>query len=229
MNRFRFSLLAAVLLALPWAAHAQTNELGWSMEAALKQLDRQGSDLESVFAEVAITRDSDAGGDERLASGRIFMNSEGDYRIATAADDGLQILRRGGTVYFHNPELEQVAEYRLSRHSNRVEPYLPLGFSVTGRDLRGDYLVAFIGEDRGGERRLLGLELTPKRDQMRALVSSVELWIDQASWLPARQVINLGSGGGRVTLEYTQTARNLKLNPELFVARWPRGTRKLRR
>jgi hypothetical protein len=81
VNSFRVCLLIAVVLALPWAAHARTNEPGWSMEAALKQLDRQGSDLESVFAEVAISWASDAGGDERLASGRIFINRESDAGV----------------------------------------------------------------------------------------------------------------------------------------------------
>ncbi|WP_405235152.1 LolA family protein [Lentisalinibacter orientalis] len=221
------TILAALLFS--GSAEPQTNELSWTMDGALRQLDRQGSDLETVLAELSVSWQDDAGEGERLASGRIYINRDGDYRIATRSDDGMQILRRGDNVYYFSPALARVAEYRLDRHRNRVEPYLRLGFTITGRDLSKDYLVTFIGEERSGERRLLGLELTPKRDQRRALVSGIELWVDQASWLPARQVVRLGSGGGRVTLEYTQTARNLKLNPELFVDRWPRGTQKLRR
>jgi outer membrane lipoprotein-sorting protein len=199
------------------------------MQGALRQLDRQGSDLETVLAEVSVAWESDAGSNERLSSGRIYINKYSDYRISTASADGMQILYNGSSVYYYSSDLSRVAEYRLARHRDRVEPYLTLGFTITGRDLGKDYLVTFIGEERDGERRLLGLELTPKRDQVRASVSSIELWVDQASWLPARQVINFGSGGGRVTLEYSQASRNLSLNPDLFVPQWPKGTQKLRR
>ena len=109
-----------------------------------------------------------------------------------------------------------------------MEPYTVLGFSRTGSDLKKDFLVTFLGEDEITNRRVLGLELTPKNDSDRAHVSTITLWIDQASWLPVRQIIEHTSSGQSVTANYSGTARNLKLNSDLFRNRWPKGTQKVR-
>jgi outer membrane lipoprotein-sorting protein len=106
---------------------------------------------------------------------------------------------------------------------------MPLGFSTTGRDLEKDYLVTFIGEDNIGGRRVLGLELTPTSNSLRAMISKIQIWFDQASWLPARQIISHTSGTGTLTITYSGTARNLNLNPDLFRADWPRGTQEVRK
>ncbi len=58
---------------------------------------------------------------------------------------------------------------------------------------------------------------------------NAEHWIDQASWLPVRQVITHTPTGQSVTATYSGTARNLKLNPDLFRDKWPKGTKKVRR
>jgi glutathione S-transferase len=66
-----------------------------------------------------------------------------------------------------------VKEYRLSKHKDRLEAFIPLGFSTTGKDFNKDFLVTFIGEETIGDRRTLGLELTPKKDSTRAIVSKI--------------------------------------------------------
>ena len=43
-----------LVLAVAMVASAQQNELAWTMERAVKQLDRQGSDFDTVLAEVAV-------------------------------------------------------------------------------------------------------------------------------------------------------------------------------
>lgn len=57
----------------------------------------------------------------------------------------------------------------------------------------------------------------------------MQLWIDQASWMPAQQIISDTQSGDTLTVTYTHMARNLKLKPELFKASWPRGTQKIKR
>ena len=137
---------------------------------------------------------------------------------------------QGNTVSYYNSTLARVDEYRLSSNKSRLEPFIPLGFSTTGKDLDRDYLVTFIGEEvNAGQRRLLGLELTPKSDSLRAVVARMQIWVDEASWLPARQVITYGNGQQTLTITYSGLARNLNLNPDLFKADWPRGTQKVRK
>ncbi len=225
----RFGLTGLVLaLTVAFGASAQQNELNWTMERAIKQLDRQGSDLESVLADVDIEW---AGKDEALAelkTGRIYINEKGEFRLNVDAPTKMTILMERGTVHHHKPDANVVEQYSLSKHKDRLEPFITLGFTTTGRDLDDDYLVTFIGEDTIGGRRVLGLELTPKRDNVRAVVSKIQIWVDESSWLPARQIITHTSGGEVLTITYHGTARNLDLNRALFDDNWPKGTEKKR-
>jgi outer membrane lipoprotein-sorting protein len=218
-------LFALVAMSL---VQAQENELGWTMKSAIKQLDRQGSDLETVLAQVDIDWSGDAQGLDRIKTGRIYFNNRGDFRIAGETPNKKTLLVEGRTLHMYDPATSQVAEVNLSRNKGRLEPFMRLGFSITGRDLERDYLITFAGEDDIGGRRTLTLELTPKRDEVRAVVSKIEIAFDQASWLPARQVISHTSGTQTVAVTYSGTARNLNLNPKLFRANWPRGTKKVR-
>lgn len=217
-------LLAMAVMSL---THAQENELGWTMDSAIKQLDRQGKDLETVLAQVAIEWSNEAQGQDRPKSGRVYFNKKGDFRIVGEAPNKT-LLVEGRTLHMYDPALSQVTDVNLSRDKSRLEPYMRLGFSVTGRDLERDFLITFAGESHIGDRRTLTLELTPKRDETRAIVAKIAIAFDQASWLPARQIISHTSGTETLTVNYTGTARNLNLNPDLFRSKWPKGTKKVR-
>ena len=82
-----------------------------------------------------------------------------------------------------------------------------------------------LGEKDISESRALGLELTPKKEKNREIVARLQLWIDQASWMPAQQIISDTQSGDTLTVTYTHMARK----PELFKASWPRGTQKIKR
>ena len=62
------------------------------------------------------------------------------------------------------------------------------------------------------------------RDDERAVVGKIKLWIDQSSWMPRRQEFSSTGNGLTTTLDYNNMARNLRLNPDLFDDDWPRGT-----
>jgi len=217
--------LAAVALS-PFVTAQQNNELNWTMDRAIRQLDRQGSDLESVLAEVDVDWSGQAEDPDRIRSGRIYINSRGEFRISVDQPRNRVILMEGNTVHHYDKEAARVDRYSLSRHKDRLEPYIPIGFTTTGKDLKDDFLVTFIGEEVIGDRRTLGIELTPESDRMRAVVAKIQVWFDEASWLPARQVITQAGGGATLTVDYRGTARNLSLNPDLFKDNWPRGTKR---
>jgi outer membrane lipoprotein-sorting protein len=153
------------------------------------------------------------------------MNKKGVFRIDTAAN---RILVDDDYVNYYSASQARVDEYRLSQHPERIEPYMSVGFSDNGSDLNKDYLVTYIGEKSTADRRLLGLELTPKNEKTRGVISKIDLWVDQASWMPAQQVIVQAAGGATLTLDYSGIARNLALNSDLFSDNWPKGTQKVK-
>ena len=114
---------------------AQENELGWTMERAVKQLDRQGQGFETVLAEANIEWKDKDGMVDKTVNGRIYMNDDGDVRLSAQQPTEYTMLLSGPTLYEHDPAKAVVEEYRLSQHKDRLEPFVALGFSTTGKDL----------------------------------------------------------------------------------------------
>ena len=223
-------ILVAAFLCAPYVATTATNELGWTLDSALAQIDRQAQDFKTALADVEAQWQA-AGADQphRTATGRMYINKEGVLRFNVSTPDKHTLLVTKSEVQDYNPVRALVDRYSLSKHKGRLEPYARLGFTTTGKDLRDDYLVTLLGEDYMNGRRIVGLELTPKKERAREVVARLQLWIDQASWMPVKQVIVHVASGETLTVTYVGMARNLKLNPELFKAKWPKGTQQLKR
>jgi outer membrane lipoprotein-sorting protein len=216
--------LATALVMAP--ALADGPKITWDLDDALKQVDRQADDFETAMARVEIVR-RDLGGTElSREKGTIFMDRKGRIRMDADAPNQRTYLVEKSTLYIHYPGEERVEVYSLSRHKNRIEPFMRLGFTDSGKDLKDDYLLTAVGERDIGDSRTLGLELTPEKEKTRAVMGKAQLWIDQSSWTPKQQVITASSQGEEITLTYSFVARNLELNPDLFSDRWPRGTDK---
>lgn len=226
----RFKQLILPFAALTMLAAAPTFAEGpkitWDLDDALKQVDRQADDFQTAMARVEIVRRDLGGVELSREKGTVFMDRKGKIRMDADAPNQRTYLLESSTLYIHYPSEERVEVYSLSRHKNRMEPFMRLGFTEAGKDLKDDYLLTSLGERDIGESRTLGLELTPEKEKTRAVMGKAQLWIDQASWMPTEQVIMASSQGEEITLTYTFVARNLELNPDLFSTKWPRGTDK---
>jgi len=204
-------------------AWAQGPAISWSLDAAIRQIERQANDFETGMARVETVRTADDGSEVSRSTGTGFIHRDGDMRYNI---DGGQLVTfvDNNTVSHYNAETATVEEYSLRKHKDRLEPYARLGFSTTGKDMERDYLITIIGEEEIGDARTLVMELTPESNSVRETVRLVRLYIDQASWMPVRQVFKSTGDGTTLTITYTGMARNLDLKPELFRDKWPRGT-----
>jgi len=229
IGTYATALLGIAAAALTGTATAIENELGWTLDSALKQVDRQTDDFETLLSDgTVVVRDSH-GIVTRSLEGRIYISKDGDIRINVSKPQEKVLLVTSSEVQEYNPMEAVVERYSLSKHKDRMEPYARLGFTDSGKDLKDDYLVTMLGEDKVGDRRALLLELTPKRDSERQIVAKITLWIDEASWMPLRQVIEHVTTNEQLTIDYLGMARNLNLNPELFKSKWPKGTKQVRK
>lgn len=219
----------ALLSMLSVPVQAAENELGWTLDSALKQVERQSQDFSSLLADVSAVSKGSDGVVRNEVSGRLYMNKDGDYRLRLDDGSGREMLVTRNEVQEYDPAQKLVERYSLSKHKSRMEPYARLGFTTTGKALKEDYLVTMLGEDQIRGERVLLLELTPKRDSERQIVSNMTLWINQASWMPMRQTIREVQNGETLTIDYRGAARNLNLNPVFFKSDWPRGTKRVSR
>jgi outer membrane lipoprotein-sorting protein len=217
--------ILAIVAAMP--ASAQAPSIDWSLDDAIRQIERQASDFDTAMARVETVWTNADGQEESKTVGTLFMREDGRFRIRFDGGEKETLVDRD-TVMMYDAAASTVLEYSVRSHPDRLEPFARLGFSVSGKELEDDFLLTIMGEDEIGSARVLGLELTPERDSVRETVRNIRLYIDQASWMPVRQEISATAGGKTLTITYSGMARNLKLNPELFQENWPRGTEKER-
>ncbi len=219
-------LLATVVFA---ASSVRAQDITWTIDGALEQISYQAKNFKTAMGKVDARWTDVDGKETRKSVGTTYINANGEIRFQLEGDDGSTVLLNSKYLYVYEPARALVEEYQLSKHPERLAPFVRLGFSTTGEDLQRDYLVTLLGDDAIGDRRVIALELTPKDDQVRQTVGKVQLWIDQASWLPVRQVIDHTSNGETLTVNYANTSRNLKLSTNLFDAKWPKGTQKIKK
>jgi outer membrane lipoprotein-sorting protein len=206
---------------------ADMPKISWELDDAIRQVDRQADNFETAMARVDFVVTDADGASITSHSGDGFINERGDMRYSQEGGNRILMVDRN-TVSDYDKSANTVTEYSLSRHKERLEPFYRLGFSISGKDMQDRFLVTILGEEELGDTRTLVLELTPKRDAERATVGKIRLWIDQGSWMPRRQEFGSTADRSTTTLDYTNMARNLKLNPDLFKDSWPRGTKKVR-
>ena len=222
-----FLISGAILLAAN-TAWAQAPAISWSLDSAIRQIERQAKDFNTAMARIDQVRTADDGTEVSKSTGTGFLRKDGSMRYNIDGGQRVTFVDRN-TVSIYNAETSTVEEYSLRSHKDRLEPFVRLGFSTTGTDMKKDYLITVVGEEDIGDSRTVVMELTPKRDNVRETVRLVRLYIDQASWMPVRQVFKATSDSTTLTMTYTGMARNLDLKPELFKDKWPKGTKKVKK
>ncbi len=223
--KLRTLAVAVIALCAP-AVYADMPSIDWELDDAVRQIDGQADNFESAMARVDVEVKDRDGNVVDSHSGNGFIRKDGDMRYIQDGGNRTVVVL-GYTVSEYDAEAKTVTESSL-RDGNRLEGFYRLGFSIAGRDMKDRYLITIIGEEEMDDSRTLVLELTPERDDDRAIVGKIRLWIDQASWMPRRQEFSSTGNGNTVTLNFSDMARNLKLNPDLFDDDWPRGTEKIR-
>jgi outer membrane lipoprotein-sorting protein len=222
------SLVTLTILLMGNVSWAQAPTINWSLDDAIRQIERQAKDFDTGMARFEMVRTADDGTELDKMTGTAFFNEDGRMRFNI--DGGQQVIFVDrSTVSHYDAETSTVEEYSLNKHKDRLEPFTRLGFSTTGTDMKQDYLITIIGEEDIGDSRTVVMELTPERDKVRETVRLVRLSIDQASWMPVRQTFKSTKDGTTLTMTYMGMARNLNLKPELFKDKWPRGTKKVRK
>jgi outer membrane lipoprotein-sorting protein len=219
-------LLAAASLAVSPSGHAAQPAL--TVEAVLKQLDRAARIFESLTAEVERTKVTVVVDDRSTESGQIQVRRDDKMRIELTAPDPRTILRDGDHLFVYTPKMRRVEEYDLSRHRDLVDQFLLLGFGTSAESLKKGYLITVEGEETIGTQKVVRLELTPKSGDVRNQISKIELWLDEATWLPAQQKFYETGTEDYFIIRYTNVARNLSLPDSRFKPRWPSGVTRVK-
>jgi outer membrane lipoprotein-sorting protein len=219
-----FLFLAAIAITSTLSKPAAAENHGsWTLPAVLRQLDVTAKDFQSLSADIERTKVTVVVNDHSTETGSIFVRGD-KMLLEMKAPDPRTILRTGDNVYIYTPGLKRVEEYNVGKNRALLEKFLLLGFGTQGRELQKSYLVTVVGEPVLGDAKTVELELTPKSDDVRNQFSKIEIWFDQATWLPVQQQFNETGSGDYFTIHYTKIVKNPGLSDSRFKPRWPKGT-----
>ena len=214
------ALGAAAFSIQPGAAQTAAK---WTTEGVLAMMDKSAKGFRSLTADIENIKYTAVVKDTSTETGKIWVRHDQKMRIEFTKPEPRTILRTGNSLFLYNPKLNRVEEYDLGKNSAMVDQYIRLGFGTKSEDLKKSYLVTVTGEEELDKRKTVLLELTPKSDQMRSQISKIQMWIDEATWLPIQQKFYETGSGDYILFHYTNPLEDLKINESEFKQDWPKN------
>jgi outer membrane lipoprotein-sorting protein len=207
------------------ATGSAQNSTGWTTEGVLTMMDKAAKDFHSMTADIEHVKYTAVVKDTSTEAGQIFVRRDDKMRIDFQKPDPKTILRNGDSLYIFTPKINRVEEYNIGKHRDMADQYLALGFGTKGEALKKNYLVTVLREEDFDSRKTVVLELTPKSEQARNQISKIEMWVDEASWIPVQQKFYETGSGDYFLSHYTHVMKNLKIGDAKFKADWPKGVK----
>jgi outer membrane lipoprotein-sorting protein len=217
-------ILGSCIAAIAAMASAAQTGARWTTPGVLEMMDRSAKDFRSLAADIENVKYTAVVKDTSTETGKIWVRHDQKMRIEFSKPEPRTILRTGNSLFIYNPKLNRVEEYDLGKNSAMVDQYVRLGFGTKSEDLKKSYLLTVTGEEELDHRKTVVMELTPKSDQMRSQITKIQMWIDEASWLPIQQKFYEAGSGDYILFHYTNLMENLpKSNESKFKQDWPKG------
>jgi outer membrane lipoprotein-sorting protein len=200
----------------------------WTVDGVLDMMDKSARDFHSLTADIEHIKYTDVVKDTSSETGKVFVRRDEKMRIEFMQPDRRTILRNGDSLFVFTPKINRVEEYDLGKNREMVDQYVLLGFGTKSENVRKSYLVTLIGETELDHKKMVELELTPKSDQVRKQIARIQMWIDEASWLPIQQKFFESGSEDYLIFHYTNVMKNLKIGDSEFKQDWPKGVSRIK-
>ena len=207
------------------AAQASAN---WTIEGVLAMMDKSAQDFHTLTADIEHIKYTAVVKDTSTETGHIFVRRDEKMRIEIAKPDLRTILRTGDFLFVFNPKINRVEEFDLGKNRSMVDQYVLLGFGTKSDNIKKSYLVSVVGEEELDHKKTVVLELTPKSDQIRNQIIKIQMWIDEASWLPIQQKFFEAGSGDYFLFHYINAMKNLKIGDGKFKQDWPKSVNRVK-
>ena len=223
MNRLPFLLILFAGIATASSVPKHPQAAGrMTVDGVLRMMDSSAKSFKSLTADLEHIKYTAVVKDTSTETGQIFVRRDQKMRIEITQPDKRTILRAGDSLYLYNPKLNRVEEYNLGKNRSVVDQYVLLGFGTKSDSLRKSYEIKLAGEEDLDQRKVVLLELTPRSEEVRAQITKIDMWIDEASWLPIQQKFFEPAEGDYFQFHYTKIKENLKLGDPTFKPSWPK-------
>jgi outer membrane lipoprotein-sorting protein len=221
-------LMSLCVMAAAFRMRAAQANARLTIENVLTFMDHAAQDFHTLTADIEHLKYTAVVKDTSTESGHIFFRRDDKMRIDILQPDPRTILRNGDSLFVYTPKINRVEEFDLGKNRAMIDQYVRLGFGTKSEEMKKSYLITFLGEEELDHKKTAILELTPKSDQVRSQISKIQMWIDEASWLPVEQKFFEAGSGDYVLFHYTNMLENLKISEARFKQDWPKGVTRVK-
>lgn len=218
--------LLVILHGAQWSAKA--NPTPQLLTGILAKMEKAHKELKSLRAQIIQEKTNSQIGTKDKDYGTLLYKpssgkNKGKLRIDYTKPSNNIASVNGDTFVFYQPKLNQAIKSPLAKVAKgRTNGYAPLiGLDGSLRGLLEAYNVEYIQDEKIDGQDSAHLRLIPKASGSFA---SVELWVNNQTYLPTMQKFNERNGDFTV-VKLTNIQQNLALNDSEFDVKLPNGTK----
>lgn len=225
----KLALSGCTLIAFIAAAAAIPKD---SLQDLTARMDQAAGQFESMSAKVLYTTHIEVINDTSQESGTVLMKKvradevAGLIRFDKPNQRTVLFKERTAEVYY--PNIKTVQIYDLGKHGEQLDQFLMIGFGTSGTELAKSYDMKVLGADRLDGKPMTKLELTPKVEAVKNVVSKIELWIPDAPSqpYPLQEKIYEKTPDDYRLVNYSDLKINAPMPPNALELKLPAGVKK---
>jgi outer membrane lipoprotein-sorting protein len=204
------SALAVVAFLLGSAA----TSWGQSKEDIFSRLDQAAHSFTSATANIRVTTHTAIINEDDTQIGTVAVRrlspTDMHFLITFSGPDAQSLAFRGKTLEIYYPNLNTVREYDIGKYKEIAQKLILVGFGMAARELRANYDITNLGDERVQSQDSVHLQLVPKASEVLKQLSKVDLWVSLTTECPVQQKFYLPGGDYRLV-----TYSDVKVNPRL--------------
>jgi outer membrane lipoprotein-sorting protein len=218
-----YRLVLALAIALPVAAQSP------ALNDAFARMDKTAQQFKSVTADMKRNVHTAVINDDAMDTGTIKVKREKAHEprmlIDFTGSDAKTVSVDDTSVSVYLPKSQLVQVYRLGSKRNLLDQFLLLGFGASSSEIKQEYEVTLIGEEKIGTEGTWHLQLIPKSAEVLHNLKKAELWIAEASGLPVQQRFVTSSTGDFTLVTYSNVKFNPSLSDGALKLKYPKGVK----
>jgi outer membrane lipoprotein-sorting protein len=196
----------------------------------LTRMDRAAAEFRSLSAGMkrvqftaVLSESSEMDGAVRLR--RTKGGTQGIVEFQQPEQRTVFINRKEVQIYY--PKAKTVEIYDASKYTSNMDQILLLGFGTSAAELKKSYDIKDGGVQKINGADTTRIELTPRSDEMKKLITKIELWIPEGQSNPVRAKFSEPSKNYEL-VDYSDIKVNPALPESAFAWKLPPGVKKVR-
>ena len=195
----------------------------------LARMDRAAAEFHSLSAKMkrvqytaVLSESSEMEGTVRLR--RTKNGTQGIVEFQQP--DERTVFINGKQVQIYYPKAKNVEIYDASKYTTNMDQILLLGFGTSAAELKKSYDIKDGGVQKINGTDTTRIELTPRSDEMKKLITKIELWIPEGQSNPVRAKFSEPSKNYEL-VDYSDIKVNPALPDSAFAWKLPAKVKKI--